>query len=199
VAGGVLLAAGVAATILILTVTGDRVVGSGSPGPSAAGASASPAAASPAVGSPMGANPTAQPSASASSPSLSPQETWKVVLAERYLARGRAFADLDESALADVYQLDSEIYAKDLALLREFAGRGGHVPALSVRIVDLQIIEQSGDRAVLRVTEQLDAYDILDAAGNRLAHEDQAAPQRYELTLVRTTAGWRLSRRVTIA
>ncbi|MDT3446130.1 serine/threonine protein kinase [Pseudofrankia sp. BMG5.37] len=140
--------------------------------------------------------PSATTPATASQP---PEKAWETVLAGLDAARGRAFEQANESALADVYEVGSAVYAADLALLRQVASQGGHVSGLSLRVLDLQIREQTQDRAVLRVTDQLDAYEILDASGKVLLRKEQAAPERHDVTLVRTTAGWRISQRVTAA
>ncbi|WP_232425347.1 protein kinase [Pseudofrankia inefficax] len=138
---------------------------------------------------------TARPS----SASPAPDQAWRTLLAGLNTTRSRAFEHDDESALAAVYQVGSALYVQDLQTLREVAGRGAHTSALTTHILDLQVRQQGTDQAVLRVTDQLDAYDFLDAAGTVLAHKDAEGPKRGDVTLVRTADGWRISQRVPVA
>ncbi|WP_007512789.1 serine/threonine-protein kinase [Pseudofrankia saprophytica] len=185
VTGAVVLVAVMAAVILLLTSTGDDPAG--------------PDGATPSASQPAGS--TSQPTTPGTqstrpSPSQPPEKAWETVLAGLDAARGRAFEQVDESALGDVYEAGSAVYAADLALLRQVARQGGHVSGLSLRVRDLQIREQTQDRVVLRVTEQLGAYEILDASGKVVLRKEQGAPERNDVTLVRTAAGWRISARL---
>jgi hypothetical protein len=174
------------AAVLLGTMGGGGSDESGAPVPSAA---------VPGGRAPGGSGP--KPSAATpTTASRSPEKVWGSVLAGLDAARGRAFEQVDEAALADVYEPGSAVYAADLALLRQVASGGGHVSGLSLRVLDLQIREQTADRVVLRVTEQLAAYQILDASGNVVARKEQGAPERHDVTLVRTAGGWRISERV---
>ncbi|WP_007516903.1 hypothetical protein [Pseudofrankia saprophytica] len=181
-----LIAVAVAA-VLLSTAGGDTHDEVGAPVPG----TATPRAGVSASGSTP--RPSAATPATASQP---PEKAWETVLAGLDAARGRAFEQVDESALANVYEAGSAIYAADLALLRQVASGGGHVSGLSLRVRDLQIREQTQDRVVLRVTEQQGAYEILDASGKVLVNKEQAAPERRDVTLVRTAGGWRISQRV---
>ncbi|MDT3440937.1 protein kinase domain-containing protein [Pseudofrankia sp. BMG5.37] len=181
-AGVVVLLAVTIMAVLLSASNGGTPDEKGAPGPGAAALTS-------------GATPTATPTATATASQPS-EEVWATTLADLDAARGRAFERVDESALADVYEVGSAVYAADLALLRQVASGGGHVPDLSYHFLDVQIREQIQDRVVLRVTYQLNAYEILDASGNVLVHQDQAAPEHVDITLVRTPAGWRISQRV---
>ncbi|MBL7621539.1 protein kinase [Frankia sp. AgB1.8] len=145
--------------------------------------------------------PTGGPPATArpTSASPAPDQAWRTLLAGLNTTRSRAFERDDESALAAVYQVGSALYVQDLQTLREVAGRGAHTSALTTHILDLQVRQQGTDQAVLRVTDQLDAYDFLSAAGTVLAHKDAEGPKRGDVTLVRTPDGWRISQRVPVA
>jgi|GEM_PF-3506385 len=147
-------------------------------------------------GGASGSGPGTRPPTSAATASQSPEKAWETVLAGLDAARGRAFEKGDESALKDVYEVGSAVYAADLASLRQVTGQGGHASGLSLHVLDLQIQEQTSDRAVLRVTEQLGAYEILDSRGNVLLRKEQAVAERHDVTLVRTAGGWRISDRV---
>jgi hypothetical protein len=128
----------------------------------------------------------------------SSDQVWRSVLDGLGTARGRAFQDADEAELLEVYEQGSAVYVADVALMRDMVGRGAHVSALTTRILDLQVREDRPDRAVLRVTEQLDAYDFLDAHGAVLAHQPAKAPERRDVTLVRTASGWRVAGRTPV-
>jgi hypothetical protein len=152
-------------------------------------------AVSAATGPTGGRSATARPT----SASPAPDQAWRTLLAGLNTSRSRAFEHDDESALAEVYQVGSALYVQDLQTLREVAGRGAHTSALTTHILDLQVRQQGTDQAVLRVTDQLDPYDFLSAAGTVLAHKDAEGPKRGDVTLVRTADGWRISQRVPVA
>lgn len=169
--------------------------GSGSAGAGSAGAvSAGPTAA----GSVSARPPSAAGPARPTSASPDPGQAWRTVLGGLNATRSRAFEHDDETALGAVYQAGSALYVQDLQSLREVAGRGAHTSALTTHILELQIRQQGADQVVLRVTDELDAYDFLDANGNVLAHKDAEGPKRGDVTLVRVTDGWRISQRVPV-
>jgi len=176
--GSVGLVAVTVAAVLLNALNGGTPGGAGTPKPSTTAAT-------------NGTAPAPEVTAS-----QSPEKRWKTVLAELDAARGRAFERVDESALADVYEVGTAIYALELAQLRQVAGQDAHASGLSLTVLDLHIEEQTSDRVVLRVTEQLGAYEVLDAHGNVLLRKEQAAAERHDVTLVRTAAGWRISDRV---
>jgi len=171
-----------------------------SPAASVAATAGPPSASSPATGPtanrPTTTRPTAARPATAGPP---PEQAWRTVLDGLNAARSRAFQQDDESALADVYQVGSADYTQDLQTLREVEGRGAHTSPLVTHILDLTIRQQGADQVVLRITDQLDGYDFLDAAGNVLAHHDSPGPHQGDVTLVRTAGGWRISDRVPVS
>lgn len=128
----------------------------------------------------------------------SAESTWRTVLAGLETARGQAFAQANPALLADVDQNGSGVYKADLGLLQETMARGAHVPRLDTRIVDLRVLSQATDQVRLRVTEQLGAYDFVDAHGTVLAHRDAGSPATSDVTLIRTDVGWRIADRVPV-
>jgi hypothetical protein len=180
------LMAGVGAVAVVIAVV--LLNSSGSSGQRGVGAPAAAAAATDASAAPsVGARPM--------SASPSSQDAWRAVLTVLNTARSRAFEQDDESALAQVYEVGGALYAQDLQSLRVVEGRGAHTSPLTTHILDLSIRQQSADLVVLRVTDQLDGYDFLDASGTVLAHKDTDGSTRADVTLIRTAGGWRISAR----
>jgi hypothetical protein len=129
-------------------------------------------------------------------------ENWQAVLDGLDEARSRAYQRMDEAGLADVYQVGSTVYTEDVALLhsvqamfQSVQAKGGHVSELSDRILDLKVLEQSPSEVLLLVTHQFGALDFLDSTGQVLHQNPAQPPVRDDITLVRTTAGWRISDR----
>ncbi|WP_238430426.1 protein kinase family protein [Frankia nepalensis] len=135
---------------------------------------------------------TTVPSGSQAATTQPPEERWRAVLAELAQARSLAFEQADESLLTGVYQDGTAILAQEQATMRQMVDNGGHVSRLTSRILELTIVEEEQDRAVLRVTEQLDPYDFLDGDGQVIAHADGKEFRR-DLTLARTPSGWRIA------
>ncbi len=175
--------------------TGTTRPSTAQPGP------AQPGTTRPSTAQPGPAQPgTTQPGpAQPASASPAPDQAWRTVLAGLNVKRSQAFERDDEAALAAVYQVGSALYVQDLQSLREVAGRGAHTTPLTTHILDLEVRQQGTDQTVLRVTDQLDAYNFLDAAGKVLAHKDGEQPKRGDVTLVRTADGWRISQRIPVA
>ena len=143
-------------------------------------------------GSSGGSSGTAAPAGQAA------ESTYRTVLAGLETARSQAFQQASPALLADVDQTGSGVYNADLALLQETIARGAHVPQLDTRIIDLRVLSQSADQVRLRVTEQLGAYDFVDAHGTVLAHRDAGSPATSDVTLIRTDAGWRIADRIPV-
>jgi hypothetical protein len=175
-------AGAVAIVVAVVLLSG----GNGSTGATAAGTTASAGAASAGTG---------QPSAAAS-PSTG---QWQSVLAGLEAARGRAYQRADPATLADVYQDGTAIEASDTATLQGIVSHGWHVSELQTQILSLDVTSQSATQAVLRVEEQLGAYDILDSTGKLVTHAGMSAPWTDDVTLVRTADGWRIARRVRLS
>lgn len=176
-----------------------------SPAASVAAIADPPSASSPTTGPATTRPPTSRPPTtrpSAARPTTAgppPEQVWRTVLDGLNAARSRAFQQDDESALADVYVVGSTDYAQDLQTLREVESRGAHTSPLITHILALTIRQQGADQVVLRITDQLDGYDFLDAAGNVLAHHDSPGPHQGDVTLARTAGGWRISDRVPVS
>jgi hypothetical protein len=123
----------------------------------------------------------------------SPEQVWRSVLAGLHGARSRAFERAQENLLADVDAAGSPAYGADVDLMRKMVARGAHAAGLRQEIVDLAVREEGADKVVLRITQKLDPYDFVNASGRVLARQTGTPPQRRDLTLVRTAAGWRIS------
>jgi hypothetical protein len=134
----------------------------------------------------------ATPRATSASPAA---PDWSKVLAGLEEARAQAFERADPAALANVYLPGTAIAVADQEVLSQVMDRGAHVSALPMRILSLRVESVSATQVVLRVQEQLGAYDYLDTQGKVLYHQDASPPRTDDVTLVHTVAGWRILNR----
>lgn len=135
--------------------------------------------------------------ASASVPS-SPRATgersrWHAILTELDSRRAAAFAAADATALRAVYAPGSPALAADLELLRSYRRLGMRVRGLRLQIGDLQVLTASTARAVLRVTDRLGPYQVVDREG-AVRQEPGRGTQRWRVTLRHDDHGrWRIA------
>lgn len=69
--------------------------------------------------------------------------------------RASAWAAGDTEALRDLYVAGSRTGAADLRLLRHYRGRGLAVTDLATQVLALEVVERSGSRLVLVVTDRV--------------------------------------------
>ncbi|WP_242423742.1 protein kinase [Frankia sp. EI5c] len=122
-----------------------------------------------------------------------PEQAWRAVLDELNAARSAAFERADEAALEAADAPGSPALDTDRNIISRLRERGAHSTPVRVEIIDLVIREEGADRAVLRVTESVAAYDFVDAAGAVVASEPSSPPGTKDLTLWRAAGGWRLA------
>ncbi|WP_026310771.1 protein kinase [Parafrankia elaeagni] len=129
----------------------------------------------------------------------SPEQAWRAVLDELNSARSAAFERADPATLAGADAPGSPALSHDEGLIGEMRERGVHATPVRVQIVDLVIRSESADEVVLRVTESIEPYDFVDAAGTVQASEPRVPPSTRDLTLRRTEGGWRLASSASVA
>ncbi|CUU60106.1 Protein kinase domain-containing protein [Parafrankia irregularis] len=123
----------------------------------------------------------------------SPEQAWRAVLEELNVARSRAFERADLTALDAADAPDSAALRTDQATVRTLLEKGAHSSPVRIQIIDLEIQLERADQVVLRVTESVEAYNFLNAAGAVLASEPGSPESIKILTLWRTSGGWRLA------
>jgi hypothetical protein len=121
------------------------------------------------------------------------EQQWRDTLAELDAARAEAFGKADESLLIRVDAAGSSALAGDTATLRKIAGRGAHATGPRYEVESIEVQNEGTDKVVLRVTDRLLPYSFLDANGKVLATQSGKPAQTRDVTLVRTTEGWRIA------
>jgi hypothetical protein len=119
-------------------------------------------------------------------------ERWTPVLDELFAARARAFAAADEAALAGVYAPSAPGGAADARLVRALAAADRTAEGVRHRVSAVDVVSVDAERAVLRVVDRLEAYDVRDAGGAVVVRQPGRAEAVQRVHLVRTDAGWRL-------
>jgi eukaryotic-like serine/threonine-protein kinase len=177
--------------IVVLAVVG-LVVARGSGGGTAAG-TATPARAS--AGASKAAVPPRAGTAGASAASPSVEEgaaSWRMVLDGLNTARSAVFETGSAARLADVDAPGSPAYAADQDSLRQMVARNAHSSPLREEVSDLVVRQAGATRVVLRVADQLLAYQFLDPSGKVLASEPSKGTEHRDITLVRVAGTWRI-------
>ncbi|MDX6199601.1 MAG: eukaryotic-like serine/threonine-protein kinase [Actinomycetota bacterium] len=132
------------------------------------------------------ATPAPSPSVAAGS------QSWSSVLDLLDRARADAFAAGDPARLANVYAPGSPLLSADRAAMARLAAAGQRARGVRHTIRSLAVSAHDSHVAVLRVVDELAAYQVVDGAGrvvSRAAPRTQAA---FAVRLVSTPAGWRL-------
>lgn len=117
---------------------------------------------------------------------------WAPVLAGLDLARERAYATADASALADVYLPGCAPLRADRGQLIELVARRRTAQGVRHRIVSVQPVQVTATTVRLRVVESLQAGVLLDEQGAVVLRQPPSAPRAELMTLRRTPAGWRV-------
>lgn len=107
--------------------------------------------------------------------------------------RSTAFARGDARILHDVYTKASAALDADLATLHAYDRRGLRVRGLRLELVTVHQRSRSPTRAVLRVTDRLDGYWVVDADGRVVRHEPGRDEITWRMTLRRTHGSWRIA------
>jgi len=157
--------------------------GTGSPGAVKTGSPGAATGAGPQPGEPVAPRPRAR---TLGTPS------WAPLLAGLDLARERAYATADASALADVYLSGCAPLRTDRGQLMELAARRRTAQGVRHRIASVQPVEVTATTARLRVVESLQAGVLLDEQGAVVLRQPPTAPRAELMTLRRTPMGWRV-------
>jgi hypothetical protein len=136
----------------------------------------------------------ATPAATASAaPHVPATPDWRSVLDALDRARAGAFAAADTASLAAVYAPGSPLLAADRNAITELSAAGQQARGVRHTIRDVAVASHDDRVAVLRVVDELAAYEVVDASGRVVSRTVPRAATAYVVRLVSTRAGWRLA------
>ncbi|MDQ3615249.1 MAG: hypothetical protein M3393_01205 [Actinomycetota bacterium] len=108
--------------------------------------------------------------------------------------RSGAYAHADLAALRGLYTVGSRAGTTDVALLRDYLGRGLRVKGLRMQLLAVEVVSSDPRRWRLRVTDRLHAGLVVDRRGRRVVlPRDQATTRIMTLRRVSGDAGWKVS------
>src|SRR5262249_30728304 len=126
-------------------------------------------------------------------PSASVTGVWARRLARLDDARSAAWSSARPALLRDVFRAGSAVLRSDRRLLASYDRRGLTLTGLQVSYFDVRPVARAPGRVDLRTVDQLRVGSVTSADGTpvELPHDQ---PTAHLIRLVRTTAGWRISR-----
>jgi hypothetical protein len=138
-------------------------------------------------------SPPALPRAMASAaPSVQAAVEWSAVLNDLDAARAQAFSTGELTALSAVYAQGSTGLMSDTALLQGLVDQRQTAHGLRHEVRSVDVLEETGDAARLRVVDVLNAYEVRDAAGAVVNRAPARGEQSFLVSLSRSVDGWRL-------
>jgi len=128
------------------------------------------------------------------SPRPSPgRPDWRAVLDRLDAARAAAFGSADVRVLAGTYVDGSPARTADAAAVLRLAADGWHAVGVRHRLLAVQVLHSGPGRARLRVTDELPAARVVDAAGELVAAAPPRPAASHLVEVRETRAGWRLA------
>ncbi|MGN6523721.1 MAG: hypothetical protein ACTHMZ_11065, partial [Actinomycetes bacterium] len=115
------------------------------------------------------------------------------VLTELDERRAFAFATDDQEALRALYEPQSQALRSDLAALQALHDRGVVAVGLRLPVRAVSVVAVLGDAATLRVTDERDAYQVIDADGTVVERVPSRGERSWVVGLVQSGGGWRYS------
>ncbi|MGN6687136.1 MAG: hypothetical protein ACTHK1_06330 [Actinomycetales bacterium] len=115
------------------------------------------------------------------------------VLTELDERRAFAFATDDQEALRALYEPQSQTLRSDLAALQALHDRGVVAVGLRLPVRAVSVVAVSGGAATLRVTDERDAYQVIDADGTVVEWVPGRGERSWVVGLVQSGGGWRYS------
>ena len=124
---------------------------------------------------------------------LTPEHTWSARLRALDRARSRAFATGGIDALESVYAAGSPALRRDRRAVRDLSAAGLRAAGVRLRAVEVRAVSSAADEVRLAVTDELEAYRLLDARTGQVAERRPGrGTARWLLTLFRQPGGWRI-------
>jgi eukaryotic-like serine/threonine-protein kinase len=120
-------------------------------------------------------------------------EDWTPVLQELYAQRSVAFETLDPSLLCDVYVPASTGLAADVELIRDYAEAGVRPADIAFTVLSTEIVDQTGARVSLLVTDELPPYDLIDSDREVVGEQPGLPRESWEAEMLPSADGtsWR--------
>lgn len=119
---------------------------------------------------------------------------WRQVVARLDQRRADAYSAGDPAALAGVYLPGSAALASDTAALRAYRREGVRVRGLRLRLAGVHVLARRAGRVVLRVTDRMAGYRLVDGSGQVVRREPGRGPATWRVTLRRDEGGrWRIA------
>lgn len=118
---------------------------------------------------------------------------WPRVVKRLEDLRAAAFNQAEPGLLARVYAPGSRDLGADRDRIRGLSDRGLHVAHFTATVLTVRPIRVSRRTAIVQVTDRLSAYALETADGTVVRRGAPRDPRTYEMRLVRTGNGWRVS------
>jgi hypothetical protein len=119
--------------------------------------------------------------------------SWRSILGSLDSARADAFASGDPAALSAVYAPGSPLLAADRNAMARLVAAGQRARGVRHTIRSLGVTSHDDHSAVLRVVDELAAYEVVDASGRVVQHTALRSAAAFVVRIVNTRAGWRLA------
>jgi hypothetical protein len=136
------------------------------------------------------ATPAAVPAASTA---VTPPPSWTSILDGLDRVRAQAFAEGNPAGLAGVYVPGSALLTTDRDVVARLAAAGRRARGVRHAVRTLSVLSVDDRAVVLRVVDELAAYDVVDASGRVVQQTAGRGRAAFIVRLVRTPAGWRLA------
>jgi hypothetical protein len=118
--------------------------------------------------------------------------SWRSIVGSLDSARADAFAAGDPAALAAVYAPGSPLLAADRDAIGRLGAAGQRARGVRHRIRSLAVVSHDAHVVVLRVVDELAAYEVVDAGGRVVSRTTPRGAASFVVRIVNTPAGWRL-------
>jgi hypothetical protein len=118
---------------------------------------------------------------------------WMRILGELDARREAAFVSDRPDELSGVYATGSPALAADLATMARLRSAGLHPSGLTLHLQSVEVISRNGQKAQLRVTDVLSAYQLLDSVGHPVAKRPARGTATWLLAMRKDQGGWRIS------
>jgi hypothetical protein len=105
--------------------------------------------------------------------------------------RAKAWAKGDTKALEQLYEAGSQAGERDVLMLSGYVDVGLRVEGMTTQVIESEVVQLSGSRIVLEVTDRIVGGVAVGATGSTTLPRGKPAQRR--VTLVRTKGGWVVS------
>ena len=114
------------------------------------------------------------------------------MLEQLYERRSDAFAQADLTGLRNVYAPGSADLRSNERLVRELVAQQVRPREVPLDVVDVEVLGATRDRAVLRTTDRLGDYTLVDPDGHLVAQRAGRGAEVVDVVLVHSSGEWRI-------